>query len=385
MTTAGNYELTFPSQVRFGWGVRSHLAEALRFAVPGKSEIRLFVIASRTFSATDPVIAADITTDRGCVVCGRFTGVPHDPPLSTVDDLISRLRASQADAVLAVGGGSVIDAAKAAAALAPIAGATVSPYFHGELAIPCRGLPFIAMPTTAGTGAEITRNAVLTDPEAALKTSLRSPYLVPTVAVIDPELTVSLPPAETAASGLDALTQAIESYLSIGANAVSSALAKQAVVYLMNGLPDAYRDGANRTARGQAAEGSMLGALAFAQSGLGAVHGLAHPLGALLGLPHGVVCAILLPHILAWNAPACIRRCETLAKALGLNTADNLVMAVSELCGNLNVPAGLREFGLKKSQFNHIVKHCRSGSMKCNPRPMSDGDVRQLLTRLANQ
>jgi alcohol dehydrogenase class IV len=301
--------------------------------------------------------------------------------LGTVDTLVRLARGVAAEAIVGVGGGSVIDAAKAAAVLAPLEG-SVTEYFRGESEITAPGLPYVAMPTTAGTGAEITRNAVLTDPEAGVKRSLRSPHMVPAAALIDPELTTTMPPALTAHSGLDALTQAVESYTSLRSNAVSRPLAIEAIQRLFSALPAAYRDGSHREARTTVAEGSLLSAMAFSQSGLGAVHGLAHPIGHILNLPHGLTCAVLLPHILRWNEPACHRELEALAAAIGGRSAEDFIEAVTQLCHTLGIPSTFAELGLDKQHVAPIVANCRSGSMAANPKPMSDEDVRELLGRL---
>jgi len=379
MKTRPEYSRLFPPLIEFGWGVSGKLPRALERAGCGAAP-RVLLVTSRVLACTGRLE----TFERLCGgnVCAHCADVPHDPPLAAVERLVAMARSSQCEAVVAVGGGSVIDAAKAAAVLVP-APAGVAAYFHGGMELPGPGLPVIALPTTAGTGAEITSNAVLTDPALGVKKSLRSPFMVPAAALIDPELTVTLPPAVTASSGLDALTQAVEAYLSRRAQAVSCALAAEAIGLLMAQLPAAYRDGRDREARIAVAEGSLLSALAFSQSGLGAVHGLAHPIGLALDLSHGLTCAVLLPHVLAWNAPACTQRLQELAAAVGVQTPAAFIAAVRKLCQELGVPADFAAAGLGPGLFDAIVANCRSGSMAANPRPMRDDDVRQLLARLA--
>jgi alcohol dehydrogenase class IV len=311
-------------------------------------------------------------------------GVSHDPSLTDVNTLQSRFRNHQATVVVAVGGGSVIDAAKAAAAAAPFT-ERVEPFFHGERTLPGPGLPLVAVPTTAGTGAEITMNAVLSDPDARVKKSLRSPFMVPAAAVVDPDLTLSMPPDLTRDSGIDAFTQAVEARLSTAANPVSDALATQAAGLIYRHLPRAVADGSDPEAREGMAMGSLLSAMAFSQSGLGAVHGLAHPLGHLLDLPHGYVCGVLLPHVLAWNEPVCEAPLRDLARALGLGHARDVVPAVRRFTEELGLPRSLAADGLGREHIQHTVATCRSGSMRANPRPMSDADVREFLRQLGAQ
>ena len=375
------YELLFPPLIRFGWGCVNEFPDVLRHACGRRAATRVYLVCTRSFAESASYGRLEGMCPGGRLA-GWTVGVPHDPALATVDEIIGGAREARADVVVAVGGGSAIDAAKAAAALIPVPEATVTPYFTGEKTILSPGLPFIAVPTTAGTGAEITRNAVLTDPAAPAKKSLRSPFMVPAAALVDPELTMTLSPELTAYSGLDALTQAVEAYLSTGANAVSSALALDAVRRLVDNLPRAFAAGTDREARTAVAEGSLLSGMAFSQSGLGAVHGLAHPIGALLGLPHGFTCAVLLPHVLAFNAPVCEDRLERLARALGLDEAGQFIERIGALCKALGVPGDFRDCGLAACHVPHILANCRSGSMKTNPRPMSDREVACLLAEL---
>ena len=304
-----------------------------------------------------------------------------EPPLENVDQLIELGRKENVTAVVAVGGGSTIDAAKAAAAIIPFPG-TTSEYFNEERKLTAKGLFFAALPTTAGSGAEITKNAVLTDSAGKVKKSIRSPYMVPDLAIVDPLLTISMPPSLTAASGLDALTQAIESYTSSAANAVTRALAKSAVQKIMGSLLRVYQDGNDIVQRGNMAEGSLLSAMAFSQSGLGAVHGLAHPIGSLLGLAHGLTCSILLPPIMNWNLPVCRDLYNELAAACNLTDAESMVSEITGLRSAMDLPADFRQLGLKKEHFPFIITNCRSNSMKCTPRQMTDQDVIHLLNTL---
>lgn len=378
------FTLRYPPCIRFGWGCRRDLPEVLKEAV-GLAPVRVFLVAARAVLSS-PDRKAE--WERLCgPLAGTAAGIPHDPPLEEVDRLAERIRASGATAVVAAGGGSVMDAAKAAAAVAPT-GKPVQPYFDGALSLASRGLPLVAVPTTAGSGAEITCNAVLSDLRAGVKKSLRSPLMIAAAAVVDPELAAGAPPDIIAWSGLDALTQAVESYLSRNANEATRPLARDAVVKLMRHLPAAVAGGAAtaelRDARTGVAAGSLLSAMAFSQSSLGAVHGLAHPLGLKLNLAHGLTCAILLPHVLRLNAPVCGERLGELAAAVtGRPDPAGFVTAVSALCRRLHVPASFAHLGLTPAQFPEIIRDCRSASMKSNPRDLADGEVEELLRLLA--
>lgn len=375
--TRPDYELLYPPVIQFGWGRRKALGDILDWLATDRPPRVLFV-ATHTAQRTGQLAEQEELCGEGC---DHFVGVPHDPPLETVSAIRDQACECDVDVVVAIGGGSVIDAAKAAAALVPAEG-SVEDYFHGRREITDPGLPVIALPTTAGTGAEITKNSVLTDTAGAVKKSLRSPHMVPFAAVVDPELTVTMPAALTAESGLDALTQAIEAFISLEAHAASSALAGEAVRLLLEALPVAWHDGTDRPARTTVAEGSLLSAMAFSQSGLGAVHGLAHPLGLALDLAHGLTCAILLPHILRWNAPACKDQLERLATLTGRGSAAALIDDVEALCELLQIPEDFSQHGLHEEHEEAILRNCRSGSMKANPRPLTDDDVRALLRKL---
>ncbi len=413
-----NFELRYPGTILFGVGVRRELPRLLA-AVAESANSGVFLVASK--SVLTPPLRAELDALCGGRIAGVFTDVPHDPPLAVVDAVIGGIRSSGAGIVIGLGGGSVLDTAKAAAAVAPF-GSSVLPFFRGEKPLAAPGLPFIAMPTTAGSGAEITSNSVLTDPEAGQKKSLRSPHMTARAAVVDVELTLGAPPALTAWSGLDALTQALESYISKKANPATRALAAEAAGLLLEALPEAVRGAAKEgerkngkteerkneerkneerkerknggeeaeeqsgnylLARTRVAQGSLLSAMAFSQSGLGAVHGLAHPIGLELDLAHGLTCAVLLPHILRLNAPACGDDLARLARTLGLADSATLAARVEALCGGLGVPEGFAAYGLCAEQFPRILANCRSPSMSANPRELSDAELLSLLAHLA--
>ncbi len=386
------FELRYPGTILFGAGVRRELPRVLA-AVADSANAGVYLVASR--SVLTPPLRAELDALCGGRVAGVFTDVPHDPPLAVVDAVIAGIRSAGAGIVVGLGGGSVLDTAKSAAAVAPF-GPSVVPFFRGEKPLAKPGLPFIAMPTTAGSGAEITSNSVLTDAEACQKKSLRSPHMTARAAIVDVELTLAAPPALTAWSGLDAFTQALESYISKKANPATRALAAEACGLLLEALPEAVRGATERKngktessseeyrlARTRVAQGSLLSAMAFSQSGLGAVHGLAHPIGLELDLAHGYTCAVLLPHVLRLNAPACGEDLARLARTLGLADSATLTARVEALCRGLGMPEGFSAHGLKEAQFPRILANCRSPSMSANPRELYDAEILALLRRLA--
>jgi alcohol dehydrogenase class IV len=368
-----SYKLAFPGQTFFGAGSVEKLASCL----PDDAKI-LLAVGSHVKSSG---LLDRLTRILSNFETVTFCGVQAEPPLPEVDALIDFGRENAVSAVVAVGGGSVLDAAKAAAAIIPLDG-TVGDYFYKRKSIPGKGLFFAALPTTAGTGTEATPNSVLSDPDTDIKKSIRHDTMFPDIAIIDPELTYSCPPALTAHSGLDALTQAIESYISRNANTVSKALAARAAQLLFNALPRVCADLNSKSARRDMAEGSMITALAFAQSSLGAVHGVGHPIGSKLHVPHGLCCAILLPKILRWNQDFCAEALDELALNCNCAGGEFFIEEIEKLCKDLKIPDNFREFGMTREIFPFVLENCRSGSMSSNPRHFEDHEIVKLLESL---
>lgn len=315
-----------------------------------------------------------------------------EPTVDSAREGVGLAASEKCDMVIALGGGSAIDLGKAIAALAANGG---DPLDYLEVVGAGRplnkpSLPFIAMPTTAGTGAEVTRNAVLASPEHKVKASLRSPFLLPRLAIVDPDLTLTLPPEVTASTGLDALTQLIEPYVSVRANVFTDALAVEGIRQAAKCLRRAYRDGSNREARVGMALASLFGGLCLANAGLGAVHGFAAPIGGMFDAPHGAVCAALLPHVMDANLRAARFRCmadtvNRYAQIARLLTGDSNAAPeagidwVRETCALLAIPP-LSAWGLRRSQAAEVAsKAAQASSMKGNPIPLSNEELVKIL------
>lgn len=301
---------------------------------------------------------------------------------------------SAAELVVAIGGGSVLDAAKAIAALATNRGEPLD-YLEvvgagRSLAVPA--LPVIAIPTTAGTGSEVTRNAVLLSPRHAVKASLRSPTMLPRVAIVDPLLTMSVPRAVTASTGLDALTQLIEPLTSARANPMTDALCLEGIGRVARSLRRACADGSDVAAREDMALASLFGGLALANAGLGVAHGFAGPIGGAFGAPHGAVCAALLPHVMTANRAALaarqpdspvLRRYDEIARRL---TGSDAALAadgvrwIRDLIRDLDVPP-LRAFGVTPDHVQDLVdKTAVASSTKANPIALTRDELTAILT-----
>jgi alcohol dehydrogenase class IV len=303
-------------------------------------------------------------------------------------------RESGCDLVIGLGGGSAIDAAKAVAALAANGG---DPLDYLEVvgrgrSLTQPSLPCIAIPTTAGTGAEVTRNAVLASPEHGIKASLRSATMLPRLALVDPELTYSLPAAVTASTGLDALTQLIEPFTSSKANPLTDALCREGMMRAARSLRTAYEDGRDAVAREDMALASLFGGLALANAGLGVVHGFAGPVGGAFHAPHGAVCAAFLPHVMAVNAralrtrqlgSAALARYDEIARILtgqAAALAEDGIAWVTSLAAALNVPT-LAASGVTTADFPALVeKTAIASSTKANPIVLTPEELSEILT-----
>jgi alcohol dehydrogenase class IV len=352
-----------------------------------------------------PAAAAELGR-RALVVSRQRTGIAGvpspiqfpihgEPTVETVRRGAQLARAEDCDLVIALGGGSAIDAGKAIATLLSNGG---DPLDYLEVVgqakpLTCPSAPFIAIPTTAGTGAEVTRNAVLSSPEHRVKASLRSPYMLPRLAVVDPELTLDLPAALTASTGLDALTQLIEPYVSCRANPLTDLYCVEGMRLAASALRRAWRDGHDLAARTDMAFASLLGGLALSNAGLGAVHGFAAPLGGMFEAPHGALCAALLPHAMRVNIAALraspshmesVLRYAAVARILTGRadaTPEDGADWVAALCRDLEIQP-LAAYGVRASDVPELVDRAgRASSMRANPIKLTHGQLQELLTR----
>ena len=330
----------------------------------------------------------------GGITCHPFS-VAGEPTLADAERGAKLARAERLDHVISHGGGSAIDCGKAIAALATNDGPALDYLEVIGRGLPLRNppLPFIAIPTTAGTGAEVTRNAVLASPEHRVKASLRHPLMLPRLAVVDPTLTLGLTPALTASTGMDALTQLIEPFLSCRANAMTDALCREALPKAARSLLRAFAQPDDLAAREEMSLAALFSGLALANAGLGAVHGFAAPIGGMFDAPHGAVCAALLPAVLEINLralrqrhprSAALHRFGELARLLtGLPgaTADDAIVWTRDLQAELTIPP-LRTHGLTLADVPVLCeKAAAASSMKGNPVALETTDLWDILER----
>ena len=315
-----------------------------------------------------------------------FDGVEPDPRLEVVRQCVEMGRKEGVEALIGYGGGSSLDIAKVAAVMLTNEGDLAQ--FFGIDLIPNPGLPLILIPTTAGTGSEVTPIAILSDTREKLKKGIVSPYLFPEVALLDPQLTVGLPPAVTAFTGLDALIHAIESYTSVNAFDLTDQLAYRAMELIYDNIRTAYARGEDLEARAHMLEGSLLAGMAFANAGVTAVHAFAYPLGGEFHVAHGLANSVMLPHVMRFNLLGNLPKFADIGSALGLDTdqltdkeaALEALEAVEDLMEDLNIPRRLRDLNIPREAIPPLAE----GVMKVtrllanNPRRIALEDARKI-------
>lgn len=372
-----NFEFATAARILFGSGQIKLIPDLAQ-----THGSRAFMVIGKGSERTERIQRMLIT--RGISVTAFH--VPHEPTVELVGSGAEKVSQNGCDVVIGIGGGSVIDAAKAIAALA-----TNRRPLLDYLEVIGRGqpldakpLPMIAVPTTAGSGAEVTRNAVLTSTEHKIKVSLRHAWMLPTMAVVDPELTHSMPPAVTAATGMDALSQLVEPFVSGKANPLTDAICREGLDLISRSLRKVFQDGSDAKAREAMMLASLFGGIALANSGLGAVHGFAAPFGAMFNAPHGAVCAALLAPVMRANLQhqASEDRYEEIARRLTVNAAAGARDAffwVAALAKDLKIP-GLRVYGLCEEHFPDLIAKARNASsMRANPVVLNDDELREIL------
>ena len=381
------FEFATATRIVFGPGAASQLGQNI------KAYGRRALVVTGGNPQRAGRILSNLSENSISAVLFSVTG---EPEISKIENGVTLAKKEQCDVVIGFGGGSVMDAAKAIAAMMTNEGELLDylEVIGRGKHLARRSAPVIAIPTTAGTGAEVTRNAVLASPEHKVKVSLRSPLMLPSVALVDPELTYDLPPAITASTGLDALTQLIEPYVCLRSNPMTDAFCVDGIPRAARSLREAVFNGQNKSAREDMALASLYGGLALANAGLGAVHGFAGPIGGMFPAPHGAVCAALLPHVMAANLRAlrerdphsyAFSRYQRIAVLLTNNpraTTDAGVEWVQKLVAELPIPK-LGAYGVREEHVADIVaKSANASSMKANPIVLTPDELAQIL-RLA--
>lgn len=385
-----SYDFVAPRRIVFGWGRRRELGTLAKtlgrraFAVAGSRTLYDKGVMGQLF---DSLRAAEVEP----VELEILESEPQVRDVDRVAAAIRRHNVGPGDFLLGVGGGAAMDLAKAVAAMATNAESpSVQDYLENvgrDLKLVAPPLPVLAMPTTAGTGAEATRNAVISSYDPPFKKSLRDDRIMPHLALVDPELCVSVPPNVTAASGMDAITQLIESYISRKAQPIPQALCVQGLRLAVPAIVEAVASGGSRRAREAMSHAALLSGMSLANSGLGMAHGVAAALGIHCRVPHGAACAVMLPVALRVNAEV---RQEELGRLSHLlfghsprrspgEAVEALIDEIEQLCNRVGVPRRLGQFGVTAEQLPAIVKSSRGSSMSGNPRDLNDAELTAVL------
>jgi len=387
------YDLLMPRQVVFGWGRRADVGLRAR----GLGSRVFTVCGSRSLRSAGVLESVwDFLRSSGLAVVDLGT-ISREPEVEDVDTLVGQLRelggGVPGDLVLAIGGGAALDLGKAVAALATNRESdTVRDYLEGVgkgLHITQRPLPLIAMPTTSGTGSEATKNAVISSTSGKFKKSLRSDQMIPEIALIDPELTVTCPRNTTSWSGLDAITQLLESLITPKSTEITRALSREGLRTAIPWLKRACDEPDCRPAREAMSHAAFLSGVTLANAGLGMAHGVAAALGVHCQVPHGLACAVLLPTALKVNCKVSEAALADIAPlfstrswATPASAAEFVIESITQLGRDLGVPERLRDLGVPQEQLAELVPASRGNSMSGNPRPLSDAELRDILEAL---
>lgn len=375
------FAFRLPREIYFGWGKGAETGELVKSL--GK---KAFIVTGRRATKETGILGVVTSSlEKAGLEWVVFDQVEPEPSLEIVDAGLRRAYQESCDLVLSLGGGSALDCGKAIAGLLG-QDESVVPYFDGVKNLGGPGTPWVALPTTAGTGSEMTNNAVLTNYRLGVKKSFRSPYLVARMAIIDPQFTVFLSARITASSGIDALVQAIEAFTSPRTNPVSELLALEAVRLIWQFLPRAVTEGNERRFREQVAKGSMISAMAFANASSGPAHGLSHIIGPAFGVPHGEACGLLFPVTMRFNKGVWGTKYVAIARAVGIEgesqeeIIDAFERAFRSLLEEIGLCTRLRDFGVTKEAFREVVKEeLIQRSLRENPRPIGVNEAVELL------
>ena len=375
--------------------------EELGKIVKGLTKEKVLVITDPGIKAVGILQQATNVLEHDGVSYAVYDECEPEPRVEKAIEAYEFAKKQNCGAIIGLGGGSSIDLAKAVAVLLTHGGEPRN--YFGEFKVPGPVLPLIAIPTTSGTGTEVTPAAVLTDLQANLKIGISDNYIRPTVALVDPILTVLMPPAVTASTGIDALTHAVEAYTAIpyrylqaegealyqGTNELTDALATKAIELISANLRLAVEQGQNVAARYNMALGSVLAGMAFSNAGVGAAHAIAYPLGALVHAPHGVMCGLLLPHVMEYNIPVAVNRFTKIAELMGEATSglSNLeaamlsVKAVKRLIYDVKLPGTLRDLGVLEEKVPELAEKTLEVQrlLRNNPRRLTAADLEGIL------
>jgi alcohol dehydrogenase class IV len=366
------HRFSFPTAIHFGVGARTLVAEHLR-----EAGVKRPLVVTDKGIASLPMLA-EFESHLGALAPGVYAGVHGNPVRRQVVDGVAAYRAHGADAVIGFGGGAALDVAKVVALMAVHPGDVLEyAWDHPRARAIEKPLPyFVALPTTAGTGSEVGRSSVISEDDTHVKRIVFSPALLAKAVFADPELTVGLPPAVTAATGMDALTHNVESYLSPAYHPICDGIALEGVRICARSLPRAVADGGDLAARGEMLMASMMGAIAF-QKDLGAVHSCAHALSTVNDLHHGLANGVMIDHVMRFNREAAAEKMAELVRVAG---ADDFVEWLADLKDAIGIPATLASLGVTRDHVDRLLDVAVNDTChRTNPRPCTRADFERLF------
>lgn len=380
-STIASFSYHNPTAIEFGWGALARLPELVKN-----------VGGTRALVVGDPGVSKAGLVDRvvaalgGAVSVTTFIDVESDPDARSVDDGVQLAKAKECDIVIGIGGGSAMDVAKVIGVMLTNPGNIRDYNGMGKIGTP--GVPVIAIPTTSGTGSELTIWSVLSDKEKHTKFGVGSILNCARIALLDPELTMSLPPAITAATGIDALTHALESYVNTATQPISEAMSEQSMTLIARSLRVAVAQPGNRQARADMLLASTIAAMAFNSTRLGLAHAFAMPLGSRFHIPHGLANAIMLPEVMRFNLPGNLAKFARIAQIFGERTeglslrdaAQRSVTAIEQLKADIGITARLGHFGMTEAHLHDVAAEAMlSGNVAVNPRQPTLDEMKALL------
>lgn len=382
--------LRAPRELLFGAGQRHALG-----SIAARLGRRALVITDTRLAADADFLMLVRQLEEADIAVAVDSSTLPDVPVESAVQSAENAQNFSPDLVIGIGGGSCLDMAKCVALLLTHGGRPQD--YYGEHTVPGPVMPLIAIPTTAGTGSEVTPVAVLSDAERSLKVGISSPHLIPTVSICDPELTLSCPPALTAIAGADALTHALEALTAIrrdpvpgiaqqrvfvGKNELSDQFALSAISLLWQGLEAACTNGGDRAAREKVMLGATMAGLAFGVAGTAAAHAIQYPVGALTHTAHGLGVACLMPYVMTWNAPVIRDELARIAQAAELSGPDDVIPALASLFARIGIPSTLQDLGLEESRLPWVAEQSIGIArlIQNNPRPLNLDEMRNLVT-----
>ncbi|NNV03078.1 iron-containing alcohol dehydrogenase [Brevibacillus sp. MCWH] len=368
-----------PNELVTGIGSIAHIGEKAKKL----GATKVLVLTDKVLKQTGLVDKAVTPLTQAGLPVHVIDEIMQEPPFENLEQLASQVRGRGYDVFVGIGGGSVLDVTKALSIMMTNTGDVRD--LVGIDKVANKGVPFILVPTTSGTGSEVTCNAIFTDTRDQVKKGIVSPYLLPDVAIVDPELTVTVPPSVTAATGMDAFVHAVESYTAIRANELTDAIALHAIKLVSRSLRQAVYQGHDLKAREDMAMGSLLAGISLGNAGVGAVHALAYPLGGKFKVPHGVANSLLLPYVMKYNVVSNIPKFAEVARAMGENVdglslrdaAFQAVHAIAKLSCDVGIPASIRDVGVTEEDIPALAAEASKIDrlLNNNPRWLTAADI----------